>query len=143
MMRLQAISGFCSVLALAYAFVVWECGLLWFAPIAGSYVIVFGQPDSPMARVRSLAGGHLVAFAAGAAMCSLTPDTNVSVMLATCAAFAMMVALDCVHSPAGATPAAVILSGSSMRGSAVALVAGVALALAAKWALQHLPPQRR
>lgn len=137
MMPLPAIGGFCLLLALAYAIIVWGCGVLWFAPIAGSYVIVFGQPDSPMARVRSLVGGHLLAFAAGAMARALALDPNIGILLATCAAFTLMVSFDCIHSPAGATSAAVILSGSPMPGSALALMAGLALALAAKWGLRH------
>lgn len=142
MMPLPAIGGFCLLLALAYAIVVWGCGVLWFAPIAGSYVIVFGQPDSPMARVRSLVGGHLVAFAAGAMARALTPDPDVAIVLATCAAFTLMMSFDCIHSPAGATSAAVILSGSSMYGSALALLAGLTLALMAKWGLRQRASRR-
>lgn len=134
MMPLRAIGGFCALFTLAYAFVVWQCGLLWFAPIAGTYVIVFGQPDSPMARGRCLIGGHLLAFAAGAALRALTPDPSLAVVLATCAAFALMLLLDCVHSPAGATSAAVILSSSPVAGSALALGAGLGLALIVRWA---------
>lgn len=52
------------VLAGALAFSLLSLPLL-LASIGGSAVIVFGMPDSPMARARSLYGGHAVGIAAG------------------------------------------------------------------------------
>lgn len=143
MKRAYAIGGFCLLLALAYACIVWQCGLRWFAPVAGSFVIVFGQPESPMARGRCLVGGHLCAFAAGAMMQLLAEDANSAILLATCLSFALMMLFDCVHSPAGATSAVVVLSSSPLLQSATALGVGVALALAAKTAMDWLAGRGR
>jgi CBS-domain-containing membrane protein len=135
----RAVCAFCSVIALAYWLSVSRGGWAWFAPVAGSCVIAFGQPDSRMARKRSVIGGHLCAFVAGALMRCLAPHDGAAIVAGTCIAFAAMLLLDCLHSPAGATPAAVYLSPAPLPEVAAALCVGLGLTVLAQLLVKRAP----
>lgn len=81
---------------------------LLFAPLAGTAVIVFSAPNSAMARWRAAMGGHSLSGAIGLLCASLAPAAGVgcAVVVASTVAFLAMLCSDTVHSPAGATPAA-------------------------------------
>ena len=133
---------FCCVIALAYWIIVCHGGWIWFAPLAGSCVIAFGQPESPMARTRNMIGGHLCAFAVAAFMRSLMPHEGVAIVAATCIAFALMLTLDCLHSPAGATPACVCLSTAPLQETATVLGVGLGLTVVAQSIMKRIAKGR-
>jgi CBS-domain-containing membrane protein len=84
------------------------------ASLGGSCVILFGMPDSEMARPRSLFGGHLIAGAIGLAFLRLGYDrfggTMEAWMVAAVAtALVAMMATHTIHSPAGANAVVIFL----------------------------------
>jgi CBS-domain-containing membrane protein len=95
------------------------------ASIGGSAVIVFGMPDSPMARPRSLYGGHLVGLLAGYGAV-MAGRSDYAVAAAVAAALVVMLLTDSVHSPAGADPIIVATSGA---GPELVLIAALLLVL--------------
>jgi len=98
---------------------------LLLASIGGSAVIVFGMPDSRMARPRSLYGGHVIGIAAGF-LAVLLGRSDYAVAAAVALALIAMLLTDSVHSPAGADPIIVANAGA---GPEFVLVAAVLLAL--------------
>lgn len=97
------------VLAATFAFRAFSLPLL-LASIGGSAVIVFGMPDSRMARPRSLYGGHAFGLAAGFVAVMLG-RSDYAVAAAVAVALVAMLVTDTVHSPAGADPIIVATSG--------------------------------
>jgi CBS-domain-containing membrane protein len=63
-----------------------------------------------MARPRSVFGGHLIGVLSGLMALRVFGASTWVVVIASTVAFASMLALDCVHSPAGAIPALVVTS---------------------------------
>jgi CBS-domain-containing membrane protein len=112
------------VLAAFMAFRSFSLPLL-LASIGGSAVIVFGMPDSPMARPRSLYGGHLVGLLAGYAAV-VAGRSDYAVAAAVAVALVVMLVTDSVHSPAGADPIIVATSGA---GPELLVIAAVLLVL--------------
>ncbi|WP_439575149.1 HPP family protein [Phreatobacter sp.] len=98
---------------------------LMLASIGGSAVIVFGMPDSRMARPRSLFGGHAVGIAAGFVAVMLG-RSDYAVAAAVALALVVMLMTDTVHSPAGADPIIVAANGA---GPEFLLIAAALLAL--------------
>jgi len=60
-------------------------------------------------------------------------DDGVAIVAATCITFAAMLILDCLHSPAGATPAGIYLSPSPLPEVAAVLCVGLDLTVVAQW----------
>ena len=98
---------------------------LLLASIGGSAVIVFGMPDSRMARPRSLYGGHAIGIAAGF-LAVLLGRSDYAVAAAVALALIAMLLTDSVHSSAGADPIIVANAGA---GPEFVLVAAVLLVL--------------
>lgn len=109
--RLAAAAGATAgvVLAATFAFRAFSLPLL-LASIGGSAVIVFGMPDSRMARPRSLYGGHAIGLAAGF-LAVLMGRSDYAVAAAVALALVAMLLTETVHSPAGADPIIVATSG--------------------------------
>lgn len=112
------------VLAGALAFRSFSLPLL-LASIGGSAVIVFGMPDSRMARARSLYGGHAVGIAAGF-VAVLLGRSDYAIAGAVAVSLIVMLLTDTVHSPAGADP---IIVASAGAGPELLLIAAALLAL--------------
>lgn len=142
MRSIQALFAFCCVIALAYWIIVRHGGWIWFAPLAGSCIIAFVQPESLMAKKKNMIGGHLCAFAVAALMRSLMLDEGVAIVTATCITFGLMLALDCVHSPAGATPACVYLSTAPLPETAAVLCIGLGLTVLGQSLMRRLTKRR-
>jgi len=98
------------VLAATVAFRTFSLPLL-LASIGGSAVIVFGMPDSRMARPRSLYGGHAIGLAAGF-LAVVAGRSDYAVAGAVALALVAMLLTDTVHSPAGADPIIVATGGA-------------------------------
>jgi len=123
----RAICGFFCLIALACGIIAGRVSWVWFAPVAGSCFVAFGQPESRMARKRNVIGGHVCAFAVGGLTRWLVLDQGIAIVAATCITFALMLLLDCLHSPAGATPAGVCLSSSTLPEVAAVLSIGLGM----------------
>ncbi len=78
------------------------------ASLGGSCVILFGMPESEMARPKSLFGGHLVAGVSGLVLHKLFlilgGPTEAWQVAAVALALVLMMATRTIHSPAGANP---------------------------------------
>jgi hypothetical protein len=69
---------------------------------------------------------------------SLMLNDGVAIIAGTCIAFSVMLLLDYLHSPAGATPAAVYLSPSPLPEVAAVLCVGLGLMIAAQLFLKRI-----
>ena len=105
--------------------------MLLIAPFGASCVLVFGLPDSPLARPRNVIGGHLVSAAVGLPVFSLLGATPVAFGTGVGLAIVAMMLTDTVHPPAGADPIVVILAGASWSFLATPIVAGSVAIVAA------------
>lgn len=108
-----AVAGLASALVVLAAFAAFRTvsAPLLLASIGGSAVIVFGMPDSPMARPKSLYGGHIIGLLAGYGAL-LAGRGDYAVAAAVGLALVAMLLTDTVHSPAGADPIIVAVSGA-------------------------------
>ena len=80
------------------------------APFGASAVLLFGLPDSPLARPLNVIGGHVVTAIIGLIFAHYVGVCPWSLALATGLAVSMMVLTSTVHPPAGANPILVMLS---------------------------------
>jgi CBS-domain-containing membrane protein len=93
--------------------------------LGGSAVIVFGAPESAMAKARSLFGGHAVACAVGIAVTSILPESPwVGAIGVGCALGFMRVTVT-THSPAGADPLLIAVTHGAWGRPMIVLVAGL------------------
>lgn len=86
---------------------------LLMAPFGASCVIAFLLPDSPLAKPRSIIGGHLISTFIGLMMLHFADSSLWSLSLSVGLAILAMSYTRTVHPPAGADPLVVILSGAS------------------------------
>ena len=111
------------------------------ASFGGSCVILFGMPDSEMARPRSLIGGHVIATLTGLAFLHLGGDAALVAVAAVATALVLMIATRTNHSPAGANPLVIFaehapwsfLASPLAIGLAVLLAVALAASLARRW----------
>lgn len=111
------------------------------APLGASVVLLFGQPQSPLAQPANLFGGYLLATLLGVAAALALPGLWWVATVAVGLVVALMLALRITHPPAGAVP--LVAMAAPDRGlmlfptllvSAVVLVALATL-------LHRLPPR--
>ncbi|KJK26401.1 hypothetical protein UB46_00030 [Burkholderiaceae bacterium 16] len=95
-----------------------------------------------MAKKKNMIGGHLCAFAVAALMRSLMLDDGVAIVAATYITFWLMLTLDCLHSPAGATPACVYLSKAPLPETAAVLCIGLGLTALGQSLMKRLTKRR-
>jgi CBS-domain-containing membrane protein len=102
---------------------------LLFPPLVGTAVIVFGAPNTPMARWRAALGGHVLSASIGMVCMRLCTSDNLGLVLVvgSACAFLLMLCTDTLHSPAGATPTALVALQDSGQSPAVLLFTLVAL----------------
>lgn len=98
-----------------------------FASLGGSAAIVFAMPDSPMARARSLFGGHAIASGVGLLFNATLGTDAWSIGIAMATALVAMQLTRTIHSPAGADP--IIIMTAEMGPPMVMLNLAVGLAL--------------
>ena len=88
------------------------------ASFGGSCVILFGMPDSEMAKMRSFLGGHLLSTVVGLVFFNLGYATvggssEVWVIAAVATALILMMLTRTIHSPAGANPVVIFAEGAN------------------------------
>lgn len=104
---------------------------LLIAPFGASCVLVFGLPQSPLARPRNVIGGHLISSAVGLAALAMFGATPVAFGLGVGVAIAAMLLTRTTHPPAGADPIVVILVGASWSFLLVPVLAGAIIIVVA------------
>ncbi|MEV5025899.1 HPP family protein [Paenibacillus sp. LPE1-1-1.1] len=85
---------------------------LLMAPFGASCVIAFVLPESPLAKPRSIIGGHMISAGVGLAMLELFGTHHWSIALSVGFSILLMQWTRTVHPPAGADPLVVMLSGA-------------------------------
>lgn len=84
--------------------------ILVLGSFGASCVLVFGFPDLPFSQPRHVLLGHVLSSAIGLAVLTLFGPGPLPMALATATAVAAMMALRCVHPPAGSNPVIVFLT---------------------------------
>lgn len=117
------------------------------ASLGGSCIILFGMPDSEMAKPRSFIGGHIIAtvigllFLKGFAL--LGGNYTGWIITAVATALIAMMATRTIHSPAGGNAIIVFAEHADWSFLVSPLLIGLAVLGAAAWALPHLTLNRR
>ena len=98
------------------------CGLLlhalpgyshWLlAPLGGSAVILFIQPQSPLAQPWPVIGSYMAATVAGIVCVQLIPSPEIAAALAVAFSIWLMARLNCIHPPGGAAALMIVLDGT-------------------------------
>lgn len=73
------------------------------APFGASAVLLYSATTSPLAQPRNLVVGHFVSGFIAITCCNLLGNTLISTVLAVTLAILLMMVLDAVHPPGGAT----------------------------------------
>ena len=76
---------------------------LFMASFGASAVVLFAMPKSPAARVQNVIGGHIVSAVVGVILVMVLGLTWYTAALAVAISIGLMVCLDFVHPPGGAT----------------------------------------
>ncbi len=108
------------------------------ASFGGSCVILFGMPDSEMARPRSLIGGHLIASLTGLAFLHVFGDAPILAVTAVATSLVLMIATRTVHSPAGANPLVIFAEHANWSFLVSPLAIGLAVLLGVMLATGYL-----
>lgn len=83
---------------------------LMLGSFGASCVLVFGFPDLPFSQPRNVLVGHVLSSAIGLATMALLGPGPIGMAVATATAVAAMMALRCVHPPAGSNPVIIFLT---------------------------------
>lgn len=86
---------------------------LLMAPFGASVVLVFGLPDSPLAKAKNVILGHLVTAAIGVFFVQFFTVSPLTLALATGIGVSVMLLTKTTHPPAGANPILIMLTGQS------------------------------
>lgn len=114
---------------------------LLLAPFGATAVLIFGQPDSPLAQPANVFGGYLIAAIVSCLMLGLLTPTWWIATIAVGVVIAAMLALRVTHPPAGAVPL-VALSTHMHPEMLFAVTLGGALCLVLVAVVHHwLPPR--
>ena len=85
-------------------YIAFECGQpLFMASFGASAVVIFAMPKSPAARVQNVIGGHIVSAVVGLSLAIFVGVYWYTAAIAVAVAIFLMVLLDIVHPPGGAT----------------------------------------
>lgn len=84
---------------------------LLMAPFGATMVLVFGLPDSPLAKPKNVIGGHLLTAFIGVIFAQLLPVSPESLAVATGLGISLMILTKTTHPPAGANPLLIMLTG--------------------------------
>jgi CBS-domain-containing membrane protein len=108
-----------------------------------SCVLVYGFPELPFSQPRHVFLGHLLSSAIGLAGLTMFGPWPASMALATATAVAAMMALRCVHPPAGSNPVIVYLTQPGWTFLAWPTALGALLLLAVALLFNNLGRERR
>lgn len=83
------------------------------APFGATCILVFALPDSPLAKARSVLGGHLISTFIGLLLLHTVGNHTWSLALGVGLALFAMKMTKTIHPPAGANPLLVMTIGAS------------------------------
>ncbi|KPH63230.1 HPP family protein [Pseudoalteromonas porphyrae] len=102
-----------TLLVLAYLESVNNYGVWLMAPFGATAVLVFGIPDSPLAKAKNVIAGHLITAFIAVVFVTYIGSDPISIAIATGLAITAMMLTKTVHPAAGANPILIISSGQS------------------------------
>ena len=122
----------------ATALLLLPTGHPWLLPsLGGSCVILFGMPDSEMARPRSFVGGHVLSTVIGLALVHFGADRfgggAIWSFAAVAVSLALMMLTRTIHSPAGANPLVILAEHAGWSFLVDPLAIGLMVLFAAGW----------
>lgn len=85
------------------------------APFGASCVILFGLPESPLAKPKNLILGHFISSLVGLIMLNLFGNSYIVISIAVGLAIFIMLLTNTTHPPAGADPILVITASVSWK----------------------------
>jgi len=129
------------------AFLAWlnymgDYGIWLMAPFGATAVLVFGVPQSPLAKPKNVIGGHMLTAMIGVAFSYYSADSAIMIGLAVGIAITLMIITKTIHPAAGANPILIIESGQSWDFLIMPVLAGtvfiVLSGFVARWFIQYL-----
>ena len=102
-----------TLLVLAYLESIGNYGMWLMAPFGATAVLVFGIPQSPLAKAKNVIIGHFLTALIGVVFVNFVGGDPISIAVATGLAITAMMLTDTIHPAAGANPILIILSGQS------------------------------
>lgn len=106
---------------------------LLIAPFGASCVLLFAIPQSPLARPRSVIGGHLVSSFVGLAVLTVVGGGVLACALSVGLAITLMQVTETLHPPAGGDPLVVILTGAGWSFLGLPVLAGTTALVVLAW----------
>jgi CBS-domain-containing membrane protein len=100
----------CIITCLAYLQAFTSENLWLMAPFGATAVLVFGLPDSPLARAKNVIFGHLITTAIGLVFLYFFGVTPITLGVATGLGIFSMLMTKTTHPPAGANPILVMMT---------------------------------
>lgn len=115
---------------------------LLLAPFGATAVLLFGQPESPLAQPANVFGGYLLAALVSSLMLGLLTPTWWVATFAVGVVIALMLALRVTHPPAGAVPLVALSNGLHAEMLFAATLGGAGLLVLVAVVHHWLPPRR-
>ena len=122
-----------------------DYGIWLMAPFGATAVLVFGVPQSPLAKPKNVIGGHMLTAMIGVVFSYYSADSADSAImigLAVGIAITLMIITKTIHPAAGANPILIIESGQSWDFLIMPVLAGtvfiVLSGFVARWIIQYL-----
>lgn len=114
-----------------------DYGIWLMAPFGATAVLVFGVPQSPLARPKNVIGGHMLTAMIGIVFSYYSADSAIMIGLAVGIAITLMMITKTIHPAAGANPILIIESSQSWDFLIMPVLAGtvfiVLCGLVATW----------
>lgn len=114
-----------------------DYGIWLMAPFGATAVLVFGVPQSPLARPKNVIGGHMLTAMIGIVFSYYSADSAIMIGLAVGLAITLMMITKTIHPAAGANPILIIESSQSWDFLILPVLAGtvfiVLCGLVATW----------
>lgn len=128
------ISATCAIALLSFSEQLFPGSALLMAPLGASAVLVFGVPNSPLAKAKNVIFGHLITAFIGLMVLTIFGASPLSMALATGMAVSAMLLSDTTHPPAGANPLLIMMTEQTwsflftpvLTGAVVIVIAGLA-----------------
>lgn len=90
-----------------------DYGIWLMAPFGATAVLVFGVPQSPLAKPKNVIGGHMLTAMIGVVFSYYSADSAIMIGLAVGIAITLMMITKTIHPAAGANPILIIESSQS------------------------------
>ncbi|WP_061707481.1 HPP family protein [Pseudenterobacter timonensis] len=136
-----ALAGMGAALAigmLAYIDTLQSGWILLMAPFGATTVLVFGLPESPLARPKNVILGHFLTALIGVGFVQWVGVNPLTLALASGLAVTMMLLTDTTHPPAGANPVLIMLGGQGWAFLVSPVLSGACVIVLLGWLLRYL-----